>query len=68
MEILLLDSRRDNRIARSIGYAQDILFRNNTTDDTWIEAISDSLFNGWHQVGGFNTSYTVENMSGMTTR
>jgi hypothetical protein len=42
LEILLSDSSRDNRIARSIGYAQDILFRNNTTGDTWIEAISDS--------------------------
>ena len=38
----------------------DILFRNNSTGDTWFEAISNGAFNGWHQVGGSNTSYTVK--------
>jgi hypothetical protein len=36
------------------------LFRNNSTGDTWIEALSSGQFNGWHQVGGYNTSYTVK--------
>jgi hypothetical protein len=38
----------------------DILFRNNSTGDTWFEAISNGAFNGWHQIGGSNTSYTVK--------
>jgi hypothetical protein len=38
----------------------DILFRNNSTGDTWVEAISNGSFNGWHQVGGSNTGYTVK--------
>ena len=38
----------------------DILFRNNSTGDTWFEAISNGSLNGWHQVGGSNTSYTVK--------
>jgi hypothetical protein len=37
----------------------DILFRNNSTGDTWYEAISNGSFNGWSQIGGSNTSYTV---------
>jgi hypothetical protein len=37
----------------------DILFRNNTTGDTWFEAISNGAFAGWHQIGGSNTSYAV---------
>jgi hypothetical protein len=37
---------------------QDILFRNNSTDDTWFEALSNGNFTGWHQVGGSDTSYT----------
>jgi len=39
---------------------QDILFRNNSTGDTWFEAIANGSFNGWHQIGGSNTSYTVK--------
>ena len=38
----------------------DILFRNNATGDSWVEAISNGAFNGWHQIGGSNTSYTVK--------
>ena len=38
----------------------DILFRNNATGDTWIEAISNGASDGWHQLGGSNTSYTVK--------
>jgi hypothetical protein len=38
----------------------DILFRNNSTGDTWFEAISNGAFNGWHQIGGSNTSYIVK--------
>jgi hypothetical protein len=35
----------------------DILFRNNSTGETWFEAISNGA---WHQVGGSNTSFTVK--------
>jgi hypothetical protein len=37
-----------------------ILFRNNSTGDTWFEAISNGNFNGWNQIGGSNISYTVK--------
>jgi hypothetical protein len=37
----------------------DILFRNNSSGDTWFEAISNASFNGWHQVGGSDTNYAV---------
>jgi hypothetical protein len=37
----------------------DVLFRNNSSGDTWIEAISNDAFNGWFQVGGSSTSYAV---------
>jgi hypothetical protein len=44
----------------------DILFRNNSTGDTWIEAINNGndivtqFTVSWQQVGGSNTSYTVQ--------
>jgi hypothetical protein len=38
----------------------DILFRNNSTGDTWFEAISNGASAGWHQVGGSSISYTVK--------
>jgi hypothetical protein len=38
----------------------DILFRNNSTGDTWFEAINNGASAGWNQVGGSNTSYTVK--------
>ena len=38
----------------------DILFRNNSTGDTWFEAISNGAFNGWNQIGGSTTGYTVK--------
>jgi FG-GAP-like repeat len=37
----------------------DILFRNNSTGDTWVEAISNGAFNGWQQIGGSDTHYSV---------
>jgi ABC-type phosphate transport system substrate-binding protein len=37
----------------------DILFRNNTSGDTWIEQISNGAFAGWSQVGGSDTHYAV---------
>jgi ELWxxDGT repeat protein len=37
----------------------DILLRDNSTGDTWIEAISNGAFNGWHQIGGSDTHYSV---------
>jgi hypothetical protein len=36
----------------------DILFRNTTTGDTWYKGMLNGAFNGWHQIGGSNTSYT----------
>jgi hypothetical protein len=38
---------------------EDILFRNNSTGDTWFEAISSGASAGWNQIGGSNTGYTV---------
>jgi VCBS repeat-containing protein/autotransporter passenger strand-loop-strand repeat protein len=35
----------------------DILFRNDSSGDTWFEAISNGAFVGWNQIGGSNTSY-----------
>jgi hypothetical protein len=37
----------------------DILFRNSSTGDTWIEQISNGQFENWGQVGGSNTTYAV---------
>jgi hypothetical protein len=37
----------------------DILFRNDSTGDTWIEAISNGPFASWQQVGGSDTHYAV---------
>jgi hypothetical protein len=37
----------------------DLLFRNNSTGDTWIEAISNGAFKSWSQVGGSDTTYAV---------
>jgi hypothetical protein len=37
-----------------------ILFHNNSTRDTWFEAISNGAFNGWNQIGGSTTGYTVK--------
>ena len=38
----------------------DILFRNNSTGDTWYAAMSNGGFAGWHQVGGSDTTYGVK--------
>jgi hypothetical protein len=37
----------------------DILFRNSSTGDTWVEAISNGGFSGWYQIGGSDTRYSV---------
>jgi hypothetical protein len=37
----------------------DVLFRNNSSGDTWFEAISNGAANGWNQVGGSDTNYAV---------
>jgi hypothetical protein len=37
----------------------DILFRDNSTGDTWFEAMSNGAFNGWNQIGGSDTTYTI---------
>jgi len=44
----------------SLTARRTLLFRNNSTGDTWFEAIANGSFNGWHQIGGSNTSYTVK--------
>jgi ELWxxDGT repeat protein len=42
------------------GYgADDIVFRNNSTGDTWLEAISNGAFAGWSEIGGSDTHYSV---------
>jgi hypothetical protein len=37
----------------------DILFRNNSTGDMWFAGMSNGAFNGWHQVGGSDTTYSA---------
>jgi hypothetical protein len=37
----------------------DVLFRNNSTGDTWFEAMSNGASAGWNQVGGSATNYSV---------
>jgi hypothetical protein len=37
----------------------DILFRNNSSGDTWIEAIRNGAAAGWDEVGGSDTTYAV---------
>ena len=37
----------------------DILFRNNSTGDTWFEAISNAPAS-WNHIGGSSTSFTVK--------
>jgi ELWxxDGT repeat protein len=37
----------------------DILFRNNSTGDTWFEAMSGGAFAGWNQIGSSDTTYSV---------
>jgi hypothetical protein len=39
--------------------SDDILFRNASTGDTWLEVMSDGNFVGWRQVGGSVTHYAV---------
>jgi hypothetical protein len=36
-----------------------ILFRNDSTGDTWFEQITNGAFAGWNQIGGSSTSYSV---------
>ena len=42
------------------GSGDDILFRNNGTGDTWVEAISNGSLNGWHQIGGSDPTCSVK--------
>jgi aryl-phospho-beta-D-glucosidase BglC (GH1 family) len=37
----------------------DILFRNDTSGDTWFAAMNAGAFQGWQQIGGSNTSYSA---------
>jgi ELWxxDGT repeat protein len=40
-------------------FTSDVLFRNDSTGDTWFETISNGNFNSWHQLGGSDTRYAV---------
>jgi endoglucanase len=37
----------------------DILFRNDSTGDTWYGALNTGAFAGWYQIGGSSTAYSV---------
>jgi aryl-phospho-beta-D-glucosidase BglC (GH1 family) len=37
----------------------DILFRNDSSGDTWFETMSEGNFNGWSQIGGSSTTYAA---------
>jgi ELWxxDGT repeat protein len=37
----------------------DILFRNSSSGDTWFEAMSNGAANGWNQIGGSDTHFSV---------
>jgi serralysin len=37
----------------------DILYRNSSSGDTWVEGISSGAASGWYQIGGSNSSYSV---------
>jgi hypothetical protein len=37
----------------------DILFRNDSSGDTWVEVMSNGAFANWSQIGGSNTSYAA---------
>jgi ELWxxDGT repeat protein len=39
--------------------ADDILFRNNSTGDTWLEVLSNGALASWNQIGGSDTRYNV---------
>jgi hypothetical protein len=36
----------------------DILFRDDTSGDTWFEAMGNGASNGWNQIGGSSNTYT----------
>ena len=38
----------------------DILFRNNSTGDTWYAAMSNGGFNSWQHIGGSDPTYGVK--------
>ena len=42
-----------------VAATDDILFRNNSTGDTWFEAMSNGALAGWQQVGSSDTHYAV---------
>jgi autotransporter passenger strand-loop-strand repeat protein len=41
------------------GRTSDILFRDDSSGDTWFEAMSNGVFADWTQIGGSNTSYAA---------
>jgi hypothetical protein len=41
------------------GNTSDILFRNNSTGDTWHEMMNNGAFAGWNQIGGSDASCGV---------
>jgi hypothetical protein len=41
----------------------DILFRNNSTGDTWFASVSNGSFNGWNHLLGSDPTYSVPNIA-----
>jgi hypothetical protein len=40
-------------------HTSDIMFRNDSSGDTWVELLSNGAFGNWSQIGGSNTSYAA---------
>jgi autotransporter passenger strand-loop-strand repeat protein len=52
--VITLTGQRDDF---NFDRTSDILFRNDTSGDTWVEAISNGGFKSWNQIGGSNTNF-----------
>jgi hypothetical protein len=62
IERVVINGQTHNLRARNdfLGNAvSDILFRNDSSGDTWFEAMSNGAFAGWNQISGSDTSYTA---------
>jgi hypothetical protein len=60
IERVVINGQTHNLRARDdfLGNAvSDILFRNDSSGDTWFEAVSNGAFAGWNQISGSDTSY-----------
>jgi autotransporter passenger strand-loop-strand repeat protein len=52
--VIALAGQRDDF---NLDRTSDILFRDDTSGDTWVEAISNGGFKSWNQIGGSSTSF-----------